>query len=185
MHLGCSQPIDFWSFKFNWSNKIWFWHTQHYLKIIHLYLLSSLLHKKCQVDFIVQEKMFCHNTNYQLSLFKLVTHLKFTIVQSLNICHLKLHFQSVFTYWKFFTSQNVCCFNETRMENINVNKQIHNILSKKIIVLFCYHWRGILMFYEKIILLLIITNHGVEFICATFSKNITKKNLKNNTSNCN
>jgi hypothetical protein len=72
------------------------------------------------------------------------------------------------------------------MENINVNKQIHNMLSNKFDVLFCYYQHGILMFYEKFILLLIITNHGVEFICATnFSKNITKRNLKNNNSNCN
>jgi hypothetical protein len=41
------------------------------------------------------------------------------------------------------------------------------------------------MFYEKIKLLLIIANHVVEFICVTFSKNITKRNLKNNNSNCN
>jgi hypothetical protein len=52
--------------------------------------------------------------------------------------------------------------------------------------LFCYHQHGILMFYDKIILLLIIATHGVECIFETnFSKNITKRNLKNNNSNCN
>jgi hypothetical protein len=105
MHVGCSQCIDFWSFNiwFNWSNKIWFWHTQHYLiffvEIIHLCLLSSLLHKKIQVGFIVQEKMFCLKTKAQY---------KLSIV-SLQTCYsFKIYNHTIFEYLSFEITLSKC-----------------------------------------------------------------------------
>lgn len=134
---------------------------------------KKLSQNKCTIQTTIVSLQTCYS-------FKIYNHRIFEYFS------FEITFSKCFQILNFFHIQNVCCLNETRMENINVNKQIHNILSNKFNVLFCYHQHGILMFFEKIILLLIITNHGVEFICATnFCKNITKCFLKNNNSNCN
>jgi hypothetical protein len=69
------------------------------VEIIHLYLLSSLSHKKFQADFIVQEKMFCFKTNAQY---------KLSIV-SLQTCYsFKIYNHTIFEYLSFEITLSKC-----------------------------------------------------------------------------
>ncbi len=70
-------------------------------------------------------------------------------------------------------ASHILCLNETKIEYINTNQQIHDALANKFNILSCYDRHKTIILYEKIVFLLksfVIRNQGAKFICTTFNK---------------
>ncbi len=84
-----------------------------------------------------------------------------------------MHYKNILAEQTLLASQ-ILCINETKMENIYANKEIHNALLKKFRILCSYEQHGMIMLYDKTISISkwhSIIDHGATFICGTLNGN--------------
>ncbi len=95
------------------------------------------------------------------------------MIQSLNARSLNLHFKDILADHNLLAS-HIFCFNETKIRNIDQNKEIKQVLLDKFDILSCYDEHGTMVLYDNIVFLLRttnITNNSAEFIIILFNKN--------------
>jgi hypothetical protein len=92
------------------------------------------------------------------------------VIQSLNAHSLNFHFKDILVDHNLLAS-HILCFNETKIRNIDQNKEIKQALWDKFEILSCYDEHGTMVFYDNFLKLLEttnITNNSAEFYNYSF-----------------
>jgi hypothetical protein len=71
------------------------------------------------------------------------------VIQSLNTCSLNLHFKDILADHNLLAS-HILCFNETKIRNIDQNKEIKQALLDKFDILSCYDEHGTMVLYDNV-----------------------------------
>ncbi len=92
------------------------------------------------MDTLVQKEMHHLKTTaqYEITIVSLKSYCKhFIIIQFLNTCSLKLHFQDVLNDPNLFAS-HILCLNKTKIQIIQRDQEMYNAILNKFKILSCY-----------------------------------------------